>query len=72
MTSFLASLPQNVIPLSVEPSKPIDPQLVLDFDTRNDRAAEEVQAMVDDVWVRNPVVLYAKVCFFTIYLDCRN
>ncbi|KAG6857704.1 hypothetical protein H0H87_004120 [Tephrocybe sp. NHM501043] len=60
ISSFLASLPQNVIPLSVDPSITIDPQLVLDFDTRSDRAAEEVQHMVDDVWQRNPVFLYSK------------
>jgi len=60
VSSFLASLPQNVIPLSVDPWQPIDPQLVLDFDTESPRAAEEVQAMVDDVWTRNPVFLYSK------------
>jgi glutaredoxin-related protein len=61
VTSFLASLPQNVIPPTVDPSRPIDPQLVLDFDTRGYRAREEVRAMVDDVWARNPVLLYSKV-----------
>ncbi|KAF9462437.1 hypothetical protein BDZ94DRAFT_1165919 [Collybia nuda] len=60
VSSFLASLPQNVIPLSVDPSVTIDPQLVLDFDTRNPRAQEEVQHMVDDVWSRNPIFLYSK------------
>lgn len=60
VTSFLASLPQNMIPRSVNPSKPIDPQLILDFDTRGVRAKEEVEAMVDDVWFRNPVFLYSK------------
>lgn len=61
VTSFLASLPQNVIPPSVDSSLPIDPQLVLDFDTRGPRAQEEVLAMVEDVWLRNPVFLYSKV-----------
>ncbi|TFK44308.1 hypothetical protein BDQ12DRAFT_620262 [Crucibulum laeve] len=60
VSSFLASLPQNVIPSSVDPSHPIDPQLILDFDTRSPRATEEVQAMVEDVWLRNPVFLYSK------------
>ncbi|KAG6831772.1 hypothetical protein H0H92_007924 [Tricholoma furcatifolium] len=60
VTSFLASLPQNIIPPSVDPSVPIDPQLVLDFDTRSTRAAEEVQQMVADVWQTNPVFLYSK------------
>ncbi|KAH9485532.1 hypothetical protein JR316_0002442 [Psilocybe cubensis] len=61
VTSFLASLPQNVIPPSVDPSIPIDPSLVLDFDTRGPRAREEVKAMVEDVWLRNPVFLWSKV-----------
>jgi glutaredoxin-related protein len=60
VSSFLASLPQNVIPLSVDPSNPVDPQLILDFDTTGPRASEEVQNMVDDVWLRNPVFLYSK------------
>lgn len=61
VSSFLTSLSsQNHIPLFVDPSNPIDPQLILDFDTRAPRAAKEVQAMVDDVWSRNPVFLYSK------------
>lgn len=60
VTSFLASLPQNVIPPTVDPSVPIDPQLVLDFDTRGPRARDEVNAIVEEVWQRNPVFLYSK------------
>lgn len=60
VSSFLASLPQNVIPPSVDPSRPIDPELVLDFDTRSPRAPEEIARVVDDVWARNPVLLYGK------------
>ena len=74
ITSFLASLPQNVIPHTVDPARPIDPQLVLDFDTRGHRAQEEVQAMMDDVWTRNPVFLYSKVCTWpnSVYLPKIN
>lgn len=61
VSSFIVSLPQNVIPLSVDPSASIDPELVLDFDTRGPRAMEEVERVVDDVWSRNPVLLYGKV-----------
>jgi len=60
VSSFLASLPQNIIPSSVDPSQPIDPQLVLDFDIRSPRAADEVKQIVDDVWTRNPVILFAE------------
>ncbi|KAI0663449.1 hypothetical protein C8Q70DRAFT_906716 [Cubamyces menziesii] len=61
VSSFIASLPQNMIPSTVDPSQSIDPQLVLDFDTRGPRAEEELQAVVHDVWARNPVMLYSKV-----------
>lgn len=61
VSAFLASLPQNVIPSSVDPAKPIDPQLVLDFDTRSPHAVEEVDALVNETWARFPVVLYSKV-----------
>ncbi|KAJ6507274.1 hypothetical protein C8R47DRAFT_966912 [Mycena vitilis] len=60
VSSFIISLPQNVIPLSVDPSLPVDPELVLDFDTRSTHAMEEVERVVADVWARNPVLLYGK------------
>ncbi|EGN99921.1 hypothetical protein SERLA73DRAFT_152098 [Serpula lacrymans var. lacrymans S7.3] len=60
VSSFLASLPQNMIPRSVDPTKPIDPQVVLDFDTRSTRAAEEVHQIEEEVWARHPVVLFTK------------
>jgi len=59
VSSFIISLPaQNVIPQTVDPSKPIDPQLVLDFDTRADGAVAELKQLEHDVWESNPVVLY--------------
>lgn len=61
VTAFMAALPQNVIPPDVDPTQPIDPQLVLDFDTRSPRAEEEVNNVVSDVWLRNPVVVFSKV-----------
>ena len=60
VSSFLASLPQNTIPSFVDPLHPIDPQLILDFDTRGSRAKEEIKAMVVDVWAMNPVLLFSK------------
>ncbi|KAI0292688.1 hypothetical protein B0F90DRAFT_1811901 [Multifurca ochricompacta] len=50
----------NVIPTDVDPTRSIDPQLVLDFDTRGPRAEEEVLNVVSDVWSRNPVVVFCK------------
>jgi len=59
LSGFIISLPaQNVIPQTVDPSKPIDPQLVLDFDTRADGAVAEMKQLEHDVWESNPVVLY--------------
>jgi len=60
VAAFVAALPQNTIPRSIDPSQPIDPQLVLDFDTRNPRAADEVKQIVEEVWSRHPVMLFTK------------
>ncbi|KAJ8695912.1 hypothetical protein PTI98_005822 [Pleurotus ostreatus] len=45
-------------PPFVNPSTPIDPQLVLGFDVA--RHPEEMTVVEDDVWTRHPVVLYSK------------
>lgn len=68
ISSFIASLPHNVIPGTVDPSKPIDPQLVLDFDTRTAHAAEEVETVVKDVWAQHPVMLYSKVSALSLFV----
>jgi len=60
ISSFIANLPQNVIPSFVDPSQPIDPELVLDFDSRGPRATEEVKSLVTDTWSHYPVVLFSK------------
>ncbi|EPQ57155.1 hypothetical protein GLOTRDRAFT_115194 [Gloeophyllum trabeum ATCC 11539] len=60
VTSFIVALPQNVIPPSVDPSKPIDPELVLDFDTRGEGARAELDEVIRDVWTRFPVILFSK------------
>ncbi|GJE92677.1 hypothetical protein PsYK624_088320 [Phanerochaete sordida] len=60
VTTFLASLPQNVIPSNIDPHKPIDPELVLDFDTKSPQALTEVAQLEHDAWIHYPVVLYAK------------
>jgi hypothetical protein len=57
----MTALPQNVIPSNINPLQPIDPQLVLDFDTRSPQAEDEIADVVVDVWLNNPVVLFAKV-----------
>ncbi|KAH9993629.1 hypothetical protein BJV77DRAFT_944239, partial [Russula vinacea] len=60
LTAFMAALPQNVIPSNIDPSLPIDPQLVLDFDTRGPEAEDEIADIIVDVWTNNPVVLFTK------------
>ena len=67
---FIASLPQNVIPPTVDPAQPIDPQLVLDFDTRSSRAPDEVKHLVGEVWSRNPVFVYSKVRYLS-HVPCN-
>lgn len=75
ISSFIASQPRNVLPPDVNPSLPIDPQLVLDFDiNRGPRTTQEVHAMVQDVWTRNPVFVYSQVRVIRVYsrLLCAN
>ncbi|KAH7888885.1 hypothetical protein F5I97DRAFT_1803204 [Phlebopus sp. FC_14] len=60
LAAFLAALPHNIIPPSVDPAQPLDPQLVLDFDTRSEHAKNELAHVVDDVWTRYPVMLFTK------------
>ena len=61
VSSHLAALAQNVIPAHVDPSRMIDPQLVLDFDVAaGKRSEEELKVLVQQTWEHNPVVVYCK------------
>jgi glutaredoxin-related protein len=72
LTAFMAALPQNVIPSNIDPTLPIDPQLVLDFDTRSPEAEDEIADIVVDAWMNNPVVLFTKVRYRMIsHFGCR-
>lgn len=64
VTNFIASLASNAIPPTVDPSKPIDPELVLGFDIRSPRALEDLQELRVDVWEKNPVIIFSEVCGF--------
>jgi hypothetical protein len=59
---FLSSQPQNAIPSEIDPKLPIDPSFVLGFDTRHPDAAVELQAIIEEVWMRHPVILFGLVC----------
>lgn len=70
LSSFIISLPhQNILPPSVDPSQPIDPQLILDFDTRRDGAGAELKRLVTATWENNPVVMYTKVRSLSVSHD---
>ncbi|KAL0945357.1 hypothetical protein HGRIS_000855 [Hohenbuehelia grisea] len=60
VTSFVTALAANALPLDVDASMPVDPQLVLEFDVASPDAQVELAEMQQDVWTRHPVVLYAK------------
>jgi len=62
LVGFLAALASNSIPLTVDPNAPLDPQLVLGFDTRSGSAAviAEVRDAVAETWARNPVVIFSE------------
>ncbi|KAF8557637.1 hypothetical protein OG21DRAFT_1505132 [Imleria badia] len=60
LSAFIAALPHNVLPPSVDPNIPLDPQLVLDFDPRSESARDELDRLIDQIWSRFPVMLYAK------------
>jgi hypothetical protein len=73
LSSFIISLPdQNILPPSVDPSQPIDPQLILDFDTRADGAEAELKRLVTATWENYPVVMYTKVFTFPCHDRGRN
>lgn len=61
LVSFMAAVQANALPFDIDPSKPLDPQLVVGFDTRADGAMEEVEALVEETWSNYPVVIFSQV-----------
>jgi len=57
--SFMTALPSNALPSTVNISY-VDPDLVLDFDTRSPKAPEELKQVVSDTWRQTPTVLLSK------------
>jgi len=49
-----------MIPSSIDPSTPLDPEFILEFNTRSPRAREEVKALMADTWAANPVVVISE------------
>ncbi|KAF8608996.1 hypothetical protein BDV93DRAFT_214696 [Ceratobasidium sp. AG-I] len=62
LVAFLAdSSAQNALPATLDPQKPIPADVILDFNTRSDFAQLEVDDLVQDTWMRNPIVIFSKV-----------
>lgn len=66
LVSFIASLGANALPDNLDPMKPLDPQLVVDFDTRVEGARAELTALVYETWASYPVVIFSKVSSIAI------
>ncbi|QRV94049.1 monothiol glutaredoxin [Ceratobasidium sp. AG-Ba] len=61
LVAFLADrAAQNALPATLDPESPIPADVVLDFNTRSDFAQLEVEDLVQDTWIRNPVVIFSK------------
>lgn len=63
VVAYLTSLGANAhIPTSIDPSQPLDADLILGFNTRSSRASAEVAELVRETWQITPVVLFGEVC----------
>ncbi|GJJ06323.1 hypothetical protein Clacol_000514 [Clathrus columnatus] len=60
LIGFMAALPSNAIPDTINISQPLDPDLILGFDIRSSNAAGELKTLVEDTWARVPIVLLSK------------
>ncbi|KAG8742814.1 hypothetical protein FRC10_000859 [Ceratobasidium sp. 414] len=61
LVAFLADrAAQNALPVTLDPHSPIPADVILDFNTRSDLAQLEVDDLVQDTWMRNPIVIFSK------------
>ena len=60
LVAFMAAVTAK-LPSHIDPSKPLDPQLVVGFDTRADGARDEIEALVEETWSNYPVVIFSQV-----------
>lgn len=61
IVQFISTQSSSALPTTVDPKKPVDPQLICGFDTRSEDAREEVNEMVSEVWANSPIVLFKQV-----------
>ncbi|KZW00591.1 hypothetical protein EXIGLDRAFT_604107 [Exidia glandulosa HHB12029] len=59
LVGFLAAFTSNSLPITIDPSKSVDPDLVLEFNSRIANAEDDVRAAVEATWALNPVVIFA-------------
>ncbi|EJD47019.1 hypothetical protein AURDEDRAFT_87064 [Auricularia subglabra TFB-10046 SS5] len=60
LVGFMAAFASNALPASVDPSAPLDPDLVLGFDPRDPAMRGEIREAVRDAWRTNPVVILSE------------
>ncbi|KZV73063.1 hypothetical protein PENSPDRAFT_556786, partial [Peniophora sp. CONT] len=72
LTSFLAAHEQHALPAETELEVPLDPELILDFDPSAPHALEELAQVQLDVWQQNPIVVFGKVCGFSLQPATRR
>jgi len=64
VVAYLTSIGANArISPSIDPSKPLDAELILGFNARSSRASAEVAELVRETWQINPVVMFGEVRF---------
>ena len=56
---FITSAPANSLP-PLDPSQPLDPSIILDFDPARPTARQDLKALRDDVNVMYPVILMGR------------
>ena len=63
VVAFITLLASNSLPLTIDPSHHIDPELVLGFNTHaaDTKVQREVEAIIEDTWTHNPVVIFSEV-----------
>ncbi|KZV98331.1 hypothetical protein EXIGLDRAFT_596186, partial [Exidia glandulosa HHB12029] len=63
LVGFLSVLASNSLPLTTNPHSYLDPDLVLEFDTRSgdeENIVKKVEQAVADAWTNNPVVIFSE------------
>jgi hypothetical protein len=59
LLAFITSTTANALP-DLDPSEPLEPSVILDFDWSSPRARSDLDIMIDDIKSRYPVVLIGR------------